>query len=117
MASSSSNTGGKIQEITEDGDTSKAVDIQKLLPYIELVQKTGCLTLQEARLVKSAIDYITGKDEESKKKFLDQIEGKTALKPEQMVGNLLFGTAVRGQSKGAYTLEEAAALAELLHMD
>lgn len=117
-ASSSSN----IRELTPEeesqlgGSKRKAVEMERLLPFIEKVQSSGALSLQEAHLVKCAVDYVGLQDEDSKKKFMDHVKGNIKTTPEQMVSNIVIQTVVRGQAKGAFTLEEAAQLCELLGM-
>ena len=74
--------------------------IKIIVQYIELAQQKGSYLLQEADLLKRAIDVVSGQSDH-------QIDLATSK-------NLLIQGVLKGQQKGAYTLSDAALLFQVV---
>jgi hypothetical protein len=70
--------------------------LQILIQYVELAQQKGSYLLQEAELLKRAVDVVNGQKDH-------QIDFNASK-------NLLIQGVVKGQQKGAYNLSDAALL-------
>lgn len=98
--------------VAEVGD----IELEKLIPFIAKIQKEGGFSLTDAYLVKTAIDYLSMKDDELASKLVFSNTNGDSVSPQVAASQIILSAIMKGQERGIFTLSEAHDLALYLRL-
>lgn len=85
---------------------SKPIELSVLYPFLEKAQRVGALTFQDAAALKAALDFLSQPKNES----------KDHMAAREKHSACILSCLIKGQSHGAYSLTEAAHIADLFSL-
>lgn len=101
-----------------DDTTDDGIQLTNLIPFMEKIQAKGGFSLVDAYVVKSAMDFLSEKDQDSR--FIEQLSisdpSGQKVPPQAAASQIIVSSIVKGQEKGVFTIAEAAQLAIILKL-